>query len=539
VGQPPCFSVLQCWRKIVVATAVNIPMKKKNIAPVAALVLITMPLIVPGICAQSEATLPIGIFENHVDVGTVLHPGTAEYDPSSGSYTLAASGENIWAGDDHFQFVWKKMSGDVALSADIALVGQGGNPHRKAVVMFRQDLDPNSIYADIALHGVGTSALQYRNVKGEVTHEIGSNILMAKRLRIVKRGDHVYMSLAKAAGDDPQFAGGWIKIPLQGTFYVGIGLCSHDKDVVEKAIFSKVTLQTLSPSVATAKPKMYSTLETVAISSSVRQVAYIEAGRFKAPNWTFDGASFIFNKIDRVEKIPIAGGSSQVIDTGLVKHPTADHGVSPDGKWLAVTEEAPTGGNGTQIYIIPFEGGSPRRVTANSPSFWHGWSPDGKTLVFVGQRNDNHDAVYTIPSAGGEETRLTTDKSIDDTPEYSPDGNYIYFNSDRTGRSQIWRMKPDGSNQEQVFADDYSNWFPHISPDGKWMVFLSYDGSVSGHPKDKDVMLRLMSLSDKSIKVLAKLVGGQGTINAPSWSPDSTKLAFVSYALIPEESPQQ
>jgi TolB protein len=533
--------MLQYWRKIAVANAVNIPMKmkKKNIVPLVAPVLIAMLVIVPGAWAQSQATLPIGIFENHADVGTVLHPGAAEYDPSSGSYTLAASGENIWAGNDHFQFVWKKMSGDVALSADIAFVGQGGNPHRKAVVMFRQDLDPNSIYADIALHGLGSAALQYRDAKGaEVTHEIGSNISTPKRLRIVKRGDYVYMSLAKASGEDPQFAGGWIRIPLEGTFYVGIGLCSHDKDVVEKAIFSHVTLQALYPSVAASTFKLHSTLESVAISSTVRQVAYTEAGRFKGPNWTPDGASFIFNKVDRVEKIPITGGTPQVMDTGLIKHPTADHGLSPDAKWLSVTDEPPTGGNGPQIYIIPLEGGSPRRVTTNSPSFIHGWSPDGKTLIFVGQRNGSRDEVYTIPVAGGEETQLTTDKSINDTPEYSPDGNYIYFNSVRTGRSQIWRMKPDGSNQKQLFADDYNNWFPHISPDGKWMVFLSYDGSVTGHPNDQDVTLRLMSLGDKSIKVLAKLVGGQGTINSPSWSPDSKKLAFVSYALIPEENPQ-
>ncbi|HTC92103.1 MAG TPA: hypothetical protein VK699_01470 [Terriglobales bacterium] len=514
-------------------------MTKKNLVDIWAVIVIVTFSSVSARNADAQTASPIGIFENHADIGTVLHAGTAQYDPSSGSYTLSASGENVWATNDHFQFVWKKMSGDVALSADISFLGEGGNPHRKAVVMFRQDLDPDSIYADIALHGVGTSALQYRDIKGEVTREIGSNISAAKRIRIVKRGNYVYMSLAKADGDEPQFAGGWMKIPLQGTFYVGIGLCSHNKDAVEKAVFSKVTLQTLSASATASTPKLYSTLETVAISSSVRHVAYIEAGRFKAPNWTPDGASFIFNKIDRVEKIPIAGGTPQVINVGPVRHPTADHGLSPDAKWFGVTDEAP-GGSDTQIYVIPFDGGSPRRVTTNSASFWHGWSPDGKTLVFVGERNDNdnHDSVYTIPVAGGEETRLTKDKSINDAPEYSPDGKYIYYTSERTGLSQIWRMQPDGSNQEQVFADDYNNWFPHISPDGKWMVFLSYDGSVIGHPNDQDVTLRLMSLGDKSIRVLAKLVGGQGTINSPSWSPDSSKLAFISYALIPEESPQ-
>ena len=130
---------------------------------------------------------------------------------------------------------------------------------------------------------------------------------------------------------------------------------------------------------------------------------------------------------------------------------------------------------------------------------------------------------------------MTTAKGLDDGPEYAPDGNYIYFNSVRTGLMQIWRMKPDGSGQEQVFNDEYNNWFPHISPDGKWMVFLSFDKSVEGHPPNKDVVLRVMSMIDKKITVLAKLLGGQGTINVPSWSPDSTRLAFVSYQLIPNE----
>ncbi len=185
------------------------------------------------------------------------------------------------------------------------------------------------------------------------------------------------------------------------------------------------------------------------------------------------------------------------------------------------------------MYVVPFSGGTPRRLTKNSPSYWHGWSPDGKTLAFVGQRNGDFD-IYTVPVTGGEETRLTTAPGLDDGPEYSPDGQYIYFNSERTGHMQILRMKADGSGQTQVFADENNNWFPHISPDGKYMVFLSFDKSVSGHPENKDVTLRVMTLADQKIKVLATLFGGQGTNNVPSWSPDSTKVAFVSYALIPK-----
>jgi Tol biopolymer transport system component len=171
------------------------------------------------------------------------------------------------------------------------------------------------------------------------------------------------------------------------------------------------------------------------------------------------------------------------------------------------------------------------RITKNSPSYWHGWSPDGTTLAFVGQRNGDFD-IYTIPVAGGDETRLTTVRGLDDGPEYSPDGKYIYFNSERSGTMQIWRMLADGSAQEQITSDEFNNWFPHISPDGRWMVFLTYEKDVAGHPENKNVMLRLMALEDKKVSVLAKLFGGQGTINVPSWSPDSKQVAFVSYELI-------
>jgi Tol biopolymer transport system component len=183
------------------------------------------------------------------------------------------------------------------------------------------------------------------------------------------------------------------------------------------------------------------------------------------------------------------------------------------------------------IYVLPSEGGKPRRVTQLGPSYWHGWSPDGKTLAYCAERGGEYD-VYTISVDGGEETRLTTATGLDDGPDYSADGQYIYFNSVRTGKMEIWRMKTDGSEQEQITSDEYNNWFPHPSPDGKWIAFLSYEPDVAGHPPNKDVMLRIMPAGGGEIEVLAKLFGGQGTINVPSWSPDSANLAFVSYRLV-------
>jgi hypothetical protein len=482
--------------------------------------------------AQDAASMT-GIFEGHSDVGTVLHPGSVDYDASKRTYIISGSGENMWFAADAFQFVWKKISGDVTLTADISFLTKTGSEHKKAALMLRQSLDADSVYADVALHASGLTSLQFRDEKGAITRQIQSNLTAPKRLRIAKRGDYVYMSLA--ADGEPKVAGGWLRIPLQGEFYVGLGVCSHDKDVVEKAVFSNVEL-TQPAVVSGGKPALYSTLETIAIAapSSDRRVAFLAPGRFEAPNWMRDGRVFLFNHNGHIERLAVGSDKPVVIDTGFATRCNNDHGISPDATEIAISDNS-QGDHNSLVYVVPVAGGAPRRITQKSPSYWHGWSPDGKTLAFVGQRNGNFD-IYTIPAAGGEEKRLTTAKGLDDGPEYSPDGKYIYFNSERTGHMQIWRMKPDGSEQEQVFSDDLNNWFPHISPDGQWMAFLTYGADVTGHPENKDVMLRLMSLADKKITVLAKLFGGQGTINVPSWSPDSKQVAFVSYLLPPEPS---
>jgi Tol biopolymer transport system component len=478
--------------------------------------------------ANRTGEMPVGLFEGHGDVGAVLHAGSVEYDTAKRNYTIAGSGENMWSAADEFQFVWKKIAGDVTLTADISFIGKGVNEHRKAVLMLRQSLDADSTYADAALHGSGLTSLQYREEKGTATHEIQANVSAPKRLRIEKRGAYFSMSLAGADGDFHP-AGGSTRVALKEPFYVGIGVCSHDKNVVERAVFSNVELKTAAP-VKAAQSTLYSTLEIVTVASTDRRVVYVAPERFEAPNWMPDGKNLLFNRNGRIEKIAVTGGTPQIIDTGFAIRCNNDHGISPDGTQLVISDQSQEE-HRSLVYIVPIGGGSPRRITQKSPSYWHGWSPDGKTLAFVGERNGEFD-IYAISAASGEETRLTTAKGLDDGPEYSPDGKYIYFNSERTGHMQIWRMRADGSEQEQVTFDEYNNWFPHISPDGLQMVFLTYEASVTGHPENKDVMLRLMSLKDKKVIVLAKLFGGQGTINVPSWSPDGRQVAFVSYQLL-------
>jgi TolB protein len=484
-----------------------------------------------SLATASAQSIPeaIGIFESHGDVGTVLHAGSAHFESTRGAYSVTGSGENMWFGIDDFQFVWKKMSGDVAISADISFVSDKGNNHRKAVLMVRRSLDANSPSVDIARHGDGLTSLQFRTEVGADTREVQANVTAPQRVRLEKRGDYFY---AFVAGKDGQLhpAGASTKLALNGTFYVGIGVSAHDKDDLQTAVFSDVKVETLAPLDQT-KPVLFSTLETVPIASGDRRAAYVAQAHFEAPNWARDGSYFLFNQGGGIYRLAANGGEPTRIDTGNQTKCNNDHGISPDAKLIAVSDSSQTGKS--MVYTLPIAGGTPHQLTTNAPSYWHGWSPDGSTLAFTGQRGDNFD-IYTIPVNGGEEKRLTTAPGLDDGPEYSPDGAWIYFNSERTGHMQIWRMHADGSGQEQVITDDTNDWFPHISPDGKWMVFLSYGKDVSGHPPDKDVELNLMSMTDNSVHALAKLSGGQGTINVPSWSPDSAKVAFVSYEYLPE-----
>jgi Tol biopolymer transport system component/regulation of enolase protein 1 (concanavalin A-like superfamily) len=470
----------------------------------------------------------LGLFSDQADIGSVARPGSGVFDAARDEYRLAGGGANMWFTNDAFHFVSKKLSGDFTFTADVRWIGTAGNEHRKACLLIRQTLDAGSAYADIALHGNGLTSLQFRDVADGLTHEIQANLSAPGRLRLEKHGDYISMSLAPAGGEFHP-AGGYLRVPFKEPFYVGLGVCAHDNNAIEEAIFSNVVITPVDTPTNAGAALIENTLEAVTIASTDRRVIYQTRDHIEAPNWSRDGQYFLFNRNGRIYKLPVTNGTPQLLDTGTAIKCNNDHGISPDGKSLAVSDG--TGDGKSRIYLLPIGGGPARQITPLGPSYWHGWSPDGKTLAYCGERNGEFD-IYTMPIDGGAETRLTTAIGLDDGPDYSPDGKWIYFNSERTGWMQIWRMKPDGSNQEQVTSDDCNNWFAHPSPDGKWIVFLSYAKDVSGHPGNKDVMLRLMPATGGNIQVLAKLFGGQGTINVPSWSPDSRQLAFVSYQLV-------
>ena len=279
---------------------------------------------------------------------------------------------------------------------------------------------------------------------------------------------------------------------------------------------------------------MKSSLEIIDIATRHHRVVYRTAELIEAPNWLAarPGAdeALIFNGGGRLYRIALTPDATpQAIATGFATRCNNDHGVSPDGRQLVISDQTHDGQS--RIYTLPVEGGAPTLVTPAAPSYWHGWSPDGSTLAYCAHR-DGAWGIFTVPAAGGAEQRLTRCDGLDDGPDYSPDGRWIYFNSDRSGRMQIWRMQADGSELRQVTSGGHNDWFAHPSPDGRWVVMLSYAADVSGHPPDKQVSLRLAAVTPEGLSaptVLTDLFGGQGTINVPSWSPDSRELAYVRY----------
>ncbi len=473
----------------------------------------------------------LGQFDGHGDIGSPKSPGSSTYDAAKQEYTITASGTNMWGTGDQFHFLWKRLKGDFILRARVEFLGKGVEEHRKLGWIVRPNLDADSPYADCAEHGNGLTSLQFRRAKGAATAQLVLNITNADVLQFERRGNEFIFSAARFG--ETFVSTNLPDLELGDEVYAGLFLCAHNGNATEKAKFRDVRIiRPVKQGFVPYRDFIGSVLEILDVSSGRLEMIHSSAEPFEAPNWTRDGRALIYNVSGRAAgwgrlcRFQLATKKISVINTAPANRNNNDHVLSFNGKMLGISDQS---SGQSAVFTVPVRGGKPKRVTQLTPSYLHGWSPDGKFLVYAGRRNNKFD-IYRTPSAGGEEVRLTDSPGVNDGPEYSPDGKYIYFNSSRTGKMQLWRMRPDGKDQEQLTTDEFNNWFPHISPDGKWIAFISFPKDIdpSDHPYYKQVYLRLMPAQGGQAKVIAYVYGGQGTMNVPSWAPDSRRLAFVS-----------
>jgi len=486
--------------------------------------------------AQDKNT---GIFSINKDIGNPKNTGYALYNAADQSYTLKGSGYNIWFERDEFNYLFTPLEGNFILTANFRFEGKGTEDHRKTGWMLRTTTDDNSPHISAALHGNGLTVMQWRDYKGgamkDPEDEVFAKDSSYSVIQLERAGKVIFMRAAHE-GEPLETVGSYEMMNLPDEILAGLFVCSHNPDISE-------TVKVWNVRIDKPVPDNYSLsrdgavgcrMETVNVSDGIRKVIWEKNGRFEAPNWMPDSKKLLFNMEGLIYTMPAAGGEPEVLNTGSVKGCNNDHGISFNGKLLAISSSKPgSQGGGSAVFIVPLTGGEPTLITTETPSYWHGWAPNNKEVVYVAQRGGkNIYNIYRNSIKGGKETALTDIPQGEhvDGCEYSPDRKFIYYNGSHTGNMQLWRMRPDGSGREQLTFDDYNNWFPHISPDGKWIAFISFPADIekNSHPSYKRVMLRLMPANGGRPEVIAYLYGGQGTINVPSWSPDSRQIAFVS-----------
>lgn len=495
-------------------------------------------LIFGGTSPVFSQTPNLGVFDESDDIGKCNVKGSAIYNPATQEYTMSGSGDNMWFFKDAFHFLYKKMKGDFILQFEFKFTSPVKVQHRKVGWMVRNDTTFNSAHINGTVHNDGLTSIQYRLTKGATTLELKMNKKEQNTiLQLERRGDRYIFSAALEGQEFKTIELLDSAKVINDEALVGMFICSHDNNDLQTAVIKNVRITI--PAKATLAPyKEYigSNLEILNIETGNRKIIYTAPNSIQAPNWTLDGKSLIYNGGGKLYNFNLKTGVPTEIDTKFAIKNNNDHVLSFNGKMLGISNSSENKDKQSQVFLMPAKGGTPKMITDKAPSYFHGFSPDGKNMLFTGGREEkNNFEIYSINIKTKVETRLTNSPGLDDGSEYSPDGKYIYFNSVRSGKMQIWRMKPDGSNPERITNDEMNNWFPHVSPNGKYIVYITFGNDVlpGDHPFYKHVSIRLMNLETRTVKILAHLYGGQGTINVPSWSPDSKKIAFVSNTGLP------
>ncbi len=481
----------------------------------------------------------------HQDIGPAKIPGSAQH--AAGFFTLGGT-MDIWGPADGGHFAWQPAHGDTELVARVtAMDNPGGVAHAKASLSLRGNLAPGARQVTMCVTATdGTQLLCRAELNGPtvrvdpVKRDPGVGVPKKQFpcwLKLVRRGNE--FTGYESTDGVTWYLTGKTNLGLAAEAVIGLSASSHKPDILMHATFDQVKLTTGTGGGGGKAPdNRLSRLMTMAIDGTDQRIVYESPERFEAPNWSPDGRWLVCNRQGAFFRIAAAGGGQpEPIATGDVKGVNNDHMLSPDGKTIYFSAQG-------HLYAVPFGGGTPRRISNDQAPerkfkyYLHGVSPDEKTLAYTGVEAVAGPAkvqsdLYTIPAAGGADTRLTQTPNPDDGPEYSPDGKWIYFNSELRakvpGHAQVFRMRPDGSGITQLTDDERVNWFPHVSPDGQWIVYISFPPGTIGHPANRDVILRRMKTDGSARADLLAFNGGQGTINVHSWSPDSRHFAFVMY----------
>ena len=498
--------------------------------------------------ARRLPTPSLGLFQGTTNVGrpSVVGAGAARFDTRSRSYEVTGGGANMWGTADHFRYVWLRVSGDVALEAAVRFTDSfpdsgEAQPHRKACLVIRQTLDSSAAYADAALHANGLTSLQWRESAGAVTHEVQSAvdapspITRPTRLRIEKRGDYVSMDVAD--GTEPfRPTGGAAKLAIGGTFFIGLAVTAHDSTRLETATFADVRIEPLAPVAASAA--VISTIETISLRSGDRRVATVEQRPTPVlGTWWYPDTNrtlYYRNGLEQLSRV-------QADLPGRPASPNRLATPQPVGTRIASCTHCETADTGRRWSIRDDASHTAPLLTLSwiesaSAAFRLGnadpelsmiarWSPDGSALVFASLKDNQ---IYLVRARARDAIKLTT-RARNADPVLSPDGRYVYFSSDRSGRWQLWRANLDGSAPEQLTHDDFDDMHPYVSPDGRSVAFLAFDAATTNRGVLRDARLRVLTLADGRIVELAKLLGGDSSLAGYPWSPDAQYLAFVSY----------
>ncbi|HEU4583806.1 MAG TPA: hypothetical protein VFS67_36365 [Polyangiaceae bacterium] len=472
---------------------------------------------------------PLGVFEHHQDIGAPRLAGNAVYNPIDQTYTLTGAGSRSGPALAEFHFAEKRIQGDFIVQATL----HQPSPRGTIGILARDARSGSSRYAAGCVHGDATTALQYVSSAGASAARIELSSFHPTEIQLARTGNRFTLSAATFGENYKSVSH---ELALDAALHVGLFVSSDSEEELARAVFSNVRLSL--PAAADFKPYsdyLGSHLEVLEVATGQRRILHSEPGSIQAPNWTPDD-KLLYNSAEGVMySYDIATGKVSELETGQCRQNNNDHVLSFDGKMLALSNYSGDPRRSV-AFILPATGSrEPKQITSpeRGHTFLHGWSPDGKKLVFTGGRKGetgHYRNLWSVDVDTKVETALTPPGTLDDGPEYTPDGKYIYFNSVRTGTMQIWRMRPDGSEPEQITFDESNDWFPHISPDGKWIVYLAFPADMDPwtHPFYRHCYIRLMPAAGGVPRNIAYIYGGQGSMNTPGWSPDSKRIAFIS-----------